>query len=232
MGHLTNADAIDLIKAKIGGEDNDLRNRVAANALKLAIGAFNRIGDYEWNRQQVTFSLTSGTGTYLFSDLWPDYKVKRLESRIWFVNHNGWIDVKSYHEFNNITKHQSAVSGVPQIASVHSLEKQIDIWPLPNSAYSCVAMLYLQVDSLGGIPEEYHDLVVEKAIMFAIDTSIKGNIGIYESSKLAWDEGIKAVKNNDSYITWNDNQINPDPYITQSSTRPPRYVDSGNLTGR
>ena len=226
---MTTNNALDLIKVKLGGEDSDLRNTLARSALTSAINSFNRIGNFEWNRQFVDFNLTNGTGTYLFTDLWPDYTVKGMEPRIYLVGQSGYIDVIDYEQFNTETKYRSTTSGTPQIATAHSKEGQIDIWPVPNDDYSCTAMLYVKVTGIDEL-DDYDDLVIDRAVM--LGATKETPIEIYQAAVMSWNEGKQEIIKRTGYTVWTGNQISPDPYVTFSTTSKNRHkTDSGNLTG-
>lgn len=230
---MTTEDALNLIKAEIGGDDSEVRNRIARSALDGAIGAFNRLGEYWWNQQSVTFTLAqSSTGRFEITDLWPDYMVRRIEPKIWLVDKNRWIEIVDIERFNDATKHRSTTSGTPEIGTIHSRESVLEVWPVPSEAFSCSVMVYFLANSITDIPIEYHDLVIDRAVMMAAPSMVGNRPNqAWIASKDSWIEGKKEIKAMSKMTAWTGNQIGADKYVTQSTTRTNRRPDSGALTG-
>jgi hypothetical protein len=230
---LTTEDALNLIKAEIGGDDSEVRNRIARAALTGAIGAFNRLGEYWWNQQSVTFTLAqSATGRFETADLWPNYTVRRIEPEIWFVGKNRSIKIVGIERFNDATKHRSTTSGTPEIGAIHSRESVLEVWPVPSEAFSCSVMLYFLANSITDIPIEYHDLVIDRACMIAVRSTFDNRANpAWLAYRDSWVEGKKEIEAMSKMTAWTGNQIGADPFVTQSTTRSERTPDSGALTG-
>lgn len=231
---MTTDEALSLIRNQIETDDSDLRNRLAQAGLNGGIGAMNRLGEYWWNQQKVEFTLTaSATGEYKIRDLWPDYSVRRIEPKIWYVGTTNWIEIVSLEEFSDSTEHKYSTTGQPRIGTVHSNDSILEVWPCAASSYACKVFLYYYVNGLEQIPEEYHDLIVSRALMLAVPSRLNGKDNIlWVANKDAWESGKTEIIARRDLTAWTGNQIGADKYVTQSTTASrSRRADSMNLMG-
>lgn len=232
---MTTDEALNLIKAEMAGDDSDLRNRVARAALQSAVGAFNRLGNFWWNQKNLEFTLSSSsTGEYEAESLWPGYVVRRIEPTIWYVGENRRIEVLNDIEvFNNLTKANPTDSGQPKIACFHSNTGILNVWPVPGSDYTCTVIVYFLITKITDLPVEYHDLVVDRAVMMAAPSRVGNQVNpAWQAAKDSWIEGRQEVLALGRLLEWTGTQIPPDEWTEYASTSGrTSNPDSSNLTG-
>jgi len=140
-------------------------NATAKNVLTAAVGKVGRVQAVEFNRNQVTFNLTSGKASYkLKAEILSKHPILRNMEYMWITDEPGsHIQVLSYDDFSGWAR-GSSESGKPTKATLHSNDPLIlEVWPSPDDAYEVVAHAKENITDLQNIPAEYHDVVLAEA---------------------------------------------------------------------
>lgn len=224
---MTNDQALALIKSKMGGEDSDERNSVAVAALSVAIDSACGLGQFWWNSIGTTFSLTTGTGEYLFDDLISDYEVYGIHPHLWFTTKQLRCDIISNDDFNDAYRHRMTSGGEPRFATLHGLDKTIEFWPNPGSDYELWGLLWVAIDGIDAIPKLHHGSIIARAVMFAVGSDHPN----YGWARGEWSEGVDRILADTRLEMWRGTRAAPDIYAVGSSLRLVNYPSSSNLTG-
>lgn len=212
-------EVLDAIKLHIPATHSANAEKIAESLLKKAILKVGRTPSVNWNRTEVTFSLESGTARYeLGSDLLVDYEDLKNMQFLWRTDTPGEpIPIVSVNEFNKYARGSSS-SGAPIIATLHSEDKILEIYPSPNSAYPLWGYAQRQITNFQDIPEEYHDVLIDYAV-----ASMRG-----ENALVMAAEGLKDAQG-DALTQWDGNTV---PIIRHvGGRRQGRGADSYNLRG-
>lgn len=197
---------------------------IAAIFRQKAVLKIGRMRNVDWNRKRVGFSLTSGkTEYYIGSDITgvdaPDLQNMQTLWRTDTVADP--IHILPISEFNRYAR-GSSTSGKPQVATLHSGEKMLEIWPSPDSNYSLEGYARLEITRLEQIPEAYHDVVIDYAIA-ALAAAQNPAIAVQFAQA-----GLKDIAD-DSLTQW-DGTVVPLPRHL-GKTYAGAGADSGNLRG-
>ena len=216
-----------LIKAAMGGDDSDLRNQVAQAALEAAYGAFNRLGVFHWNTVSTDVSLTSGTGSYEFADLWGDHTVRGIGEKLYYTDVSKYVEVLDEDVFNMAFRYRMTTAGRPTHATVHSKDGTIEFYPKPDSAYTLRGQLLVSIGDINDIPDEFHDLVVSRATIRATGADTPANA----SARAEWAEGKEEIRSDRKYTIFTGTKIAGDPGGPGQGRGMYTYTTSENLTG-
>lgn len=194
---MTENDAVNCILAAIpsaAGTDMQVRAKALLSKAVLKVG---RLPGVSWNRRDVTFTTTSGKGAYVVgAEILNNVNdVKQLTTLYRNDSQDDPIPVVSVDEFNKYAR-GSTSTGMPVIATIHSADRKLELWPIPDSAYQLYSYIQMRITKLDEIPSEYHDVVVDVAIR-----SINPNNAVLLS-----EQGLKEIKS-DNVTRWDGNTI-------------------------
>lgn len=196
---------------------------IAKVHVSRAILKVGRIKDASFNKKWVTFSLTSGTSSYVIgSDILNGYPNVWTMGKLWFPNQNGrFIEILGFDEFKRLSSGGST-TGYPRWGTLHSDQATLDVYPIPDSNYTVGAYLRKKVTNLSDIDDSFHDVVMDTALV-----SVKA----LSDPNLALDLlrlGLADVREN-SQTAWDENNIPIGRHVGRSYEGP--GADSGNLRG-
>lgn len=134
--------------------------------LSQALSKISHIPGVDFNRKRVEFTLTSGKSTYTFGkDLFSTSSTIQNLSEVWRTDVSGSkIAIVSANEFHARASGNST-PGEPRYATIHSSPAVMEVWPTPNSDFTCVGLAQMEVRKLEDVPERYHGLVVELGVL-------------------------------------------------------------------
>ena len=200
---------------------------VAKSMLALAIGKVGRMNGVSFNRDLVTFTFTANDATYkLGTEILQKYPNVWNLQELWFTDEQGHtVQIVALDEFNR-TARGGTSTGRPTIGTIHSSTATLEIYPIPDSAYTACAYVKRPIIKLEDIPAPYHDLVYAKAIELIAAAPMAEM-----ASKLAA-EGTKEVQA-DALIAWDGSIVPVDRAIrgTTIGETGGKRADSHNLTG-
>ena len=225
---MTNDQAINLIKAKIGGDDSPARNVLSQSALAVAIESACALGQFWWNSKGVLFDFVSGTGEYNLTDLFPDYEVLGIHSKLYYTANPNVCDIVSNEDFNRAFRHQMSSSGLPTFGILHGQDNTLEVWPNPNGTYETWAMLWVAVTNLIGIPSMHHGAIVARAVMWAVGADHPN----YGWGFGEWNEGKDRILADKKLEIWTGSRAEPDDFVVGSSSMSKSNPNSDNLTRR
>ena len=110
---------------------------IAKGLMEKAITKMGRMPGVDWNREGVTFTFKSGTSVYQCGvDLFTAFnRIKNLQF-IWLTgSQDSPVNVVTLQEFNAYRR-GSTTTGKPQIATMHSYNETLEVWPIPDAAYA------------------------------------------------------------------------------------------------
>lgn len=205
---MTNEEALDLVLIEMDGGATVRNKRVAENALKGAIGWLNRMGNYEWNRQEQSMTLATGvSGRYSLKSLLPQYTIRRVDNQLWFTDKTGSIDLVGRDEFKMLKAGQTT-TGKPVYGTLHSITQILEVYPLPDQAYTVYIMLNVLITRIDEVPPDFEDVVIDKARLAAVKAG--------SAAWNAWKENVDSAKEQiRRYVTLlrsRPGYIKPDPF--------------------
>jgi hypothetical protein len=163
---------VDVISAIKGGvlrqipALQDPNAEVVSKGLMLkAIIKVGRMPGVDWNREGVTFNFTSGKSSYQCgADILQEFsRIKNLQC-IWLTGSiDSPVNVVTLQEFNTYAR-GSTSTGKPKIATIHSHNETLEVWPVPDATYAAWGYVQKRILKLEDVPEYYHDVVIDVAI--------------------------------------------------------------------
>jgi hypothetical protein len=215
---VTEQEAITAITIAVPANMQANADTIAKVLLKKAILKVGRTPGQSWNSDAVTVSLTSGQSTYRVGvDVLGTYADFVNMQFLWRTDTQGGdIPILAVEEFNNYAR-GSTSSGAPQIATLHSSDETLEIWPIPDAAYSLWGYAQKKIVNFDEIPENLHDVLID----VAIDSFNPITSGVRAR------EGIKDVKSQ-SLTRWDGNTIAISRHLGGGGRTKP---DSHNLRG-
>lgn len=223
---MTNQDMIDMVQVNIPPETPQ-RLTLAKMSLEAAIESLGKEDITPWNKRSTTFNLTADKGTYVLGDdILTDYDNIKGISQLWLTSEEDWpVKIYSPDLFNHYRRGNTN-TGKPYLATIVNNDTgklTLEIFYTPDSAYELWTLLRVSL-TLDMIPDDFHDLVWSKAIIF----SNKVNSPFYNKGIEIYNESYEKLKKV-SYRKWDGTFIKPDIIIgggIKSS-----LSDSSNLWG-
>ena len=230
---MTNDDALGLIKARMGGEDSDMKNNVAQAAIQAAFSSFDRLGAWKFNEKRMTVTISSPTITYYLRDLDGGETIITLAPKIYLSTYSYVVPVVDFDEYEETKEPSSTMVGRPQLATLYGTgnDRAIELFPIPDATYTGVFKAYCRITDITQLPAEFHDIAVDRATMFAIPAKDKDGSEnqMFQMAMLAWQEALPHIMVYGETI-WKGNQIAPDNEIfrigTEQYTLRPDRVDT------
>lgn len=224
---MTNDTAFEMLKRRLPGDDSDLKNVSARELLDAAVNHMNMLGEYRWNQQYVTATLTSGTSKYFLYDLVPDWQIRKIfDEKLWFVDSQHSIEIVSREQFNYRARGVTS-TGKPNIAVIHSNETMIEFYPTPDDAYEIWAMAGILITNIAQLPVELHLPVIALATIFGA----KADSPEYAQAADIWKLTVASLENTREYTVWQGDTITPDSYGMGLDVKVGRAADSTNIVG-
>ena len=222
---MTDTEALDYIKMAVPATDAASRDTIAKRCLKKAVIKYGRMKGTSWNSTAETITLTANDNIYdVGRDLLTDPSGWTI-LEMWATDRQGWqIHVVSLDDFNEYSR-GSTTTGRPIYATVHSDERILEFYPIPDSAYQVWTYFRKVVNNLEDIPEIYHDAVIDYAVL-CVKALYDNNIAVQLASS-----SFKDVSE-DSLVMWEGNTIK----LVNNATTYPKTggafrSDSQNLRG-
>jgi hypothetical protein len=216
---MSEADALAAIQLHIPARHSTNATVIAKSLLKKAVLKVGRTPSVHWNRTEVTFDLTSGQSRYeLGHEILADIKTLKNVQYLWCTDTPGDpVPIVSVNEFNAYARGSSA-SSRPQIATLHSKEKILEVWPSPNSDYAMWGYAQNRITNFKDIPDEYHDVVIDYAV-----ASMRAENALTMAAG-----GLEDAKG-DAQAQWDGSTIPISRHVGRTSGR--ARADSHNLRG-
>lgn len=174
---------------------------LATTLLDLSVRKFGRINSVAFNRDKVSFTLTSGTSSYkIGDDILTKYPAIWNMQYMYVTDNTGQrIDIIGLDRFNDY-RIGNTDSGVPLKATIHSKNKQLEFYPTPSSDLTVIGYAKENLDKLEEIPTMYWDAVVAYAFLLvsSIEDPTVSNL-LYQDNKKDMQE--------DSQTLWDGDQI-------------------------
>lgn len=217
---LTFEQAKGIVATAVGADKSNALD-VAESHLLKAITKLSRMNNVNFNREWVTFTLTAGKSSYkIGSDVLSEYMDIKKIQHIW---HNDRsiepIKVLGIDEYKSNCSGLSS-TGVPVIATVHSSDPILEVYPVPDSNYSVSCYVKRKINKFEDIDSAYHDVVVDYALL-SVSATKDPNVAIR-----LFEEGIDDLKY-DSMVGWIGNNIPVSRHMGIQTDR--ANSDSGNL---
>jgi hypothetical protein len=219
---MTEAQAISIIKLSLpaGLAETD---KVASALLSYALNKISRKKGVDYNREYKTANLTSGQRDYVLgADLWSG------QGNVWNVQEMNCTDAKGHpiwvigkDDWNDIAR-GSTTTGRPTHATVHSANRVLQLFPIPNSNYPIEAYVTKKITAITDLLEIYHDIPIDIAGL-AIKAGVDPNVQMALVK-----EGLADILA-DSGTSWTGSKIMIQRPLGDSDIR--MGSDSGNLTG-
>jgi hypothetical protein len=219
--------ALNFIKAKMKMDDSQLKNELAEGALAGAVNFFSLLGEYRWNEQYLTATLTSGTSLYRMDDLVSDYQVRRIfDECIWFTGERQKVEIVDRERYNAESRGTTS-TGKPRIAIVHSKDMIVEFWPTPNDNYAIWFMGGIVLTDISELPEELQLPAVNLAIMAVAEADSPALL----SAQQMWALAAPLIPQAGSWTIWKGNQVKPDDNVLGNPEGSGYGVDSTNVVG-
>lgn len=161
---MTKEQLVDLIRLSVSIGDETAARKAAESALNAAIIKLSRTRNTSFNRDYQTFNLASGTGSYLIgSDILSGYPNAWNMNELWHTDTEGKpITIIGLTDFNDIAR-GGTTSGRPDIATIHSSKPVLQVYPIPDQAYTVIASVPKTITKVADIPVRYHDVLADVA---------------------------------------------------------------------
>ncbi len=217
---MTESDCKKYIAAAIP-KDTANAVEIAGMALSKAISKVGRMIDVDFNRVSTTVTLTAGKSSYAVGkDILTDYGEIHHIEELWRNDQRDLeIKIKPMDVFNSYAR-GSTITGFPEIASYHSDNRILELFPIPNSAYEIWCYFRKAVSKYSDIPIAYQDVVCDEAIVNA-----KALTDVNVLLRLR-NEGLKNIRD-DSMTTWRGTVARTDRHLGQQNNV--KTTDSHNL---
>jgi len=229
---MTTDEAIALIKIEMPEAESPKKTQEASAALQAALNAINRLGDFEYNRVQMSVTLDSGVSKYTSRILFKGLDVRRIDQKIYLDDNSGdYIDLETHNEFSRIARGDSS-SGKPQLATAYGNPLTIEVWPTPDQNYDILPVVTYRLDQIEQAPADIADLVIERALIQVLDDKTRR----WAMADKNWSRGVAAINKlySKGFRRWKGKRAKGDPWgLGRSHQRAKRRVrpDSHNLLG-
>ena len=193
---------------------------IAKSMLALAISKVGRMSGVSFNRDLLTFNFVVGDNSYkLGIDILQKYPLIWNMQELWFTDQQGYkVRLVGLDEYNNSARGGTS-TGRPTIGTLHSSTATLEVYPIPDSAYTMCAYVRRQVNQLSDIPAAYHDLLYAKAVeLITVTTNPEMAIKMAAESTLE----IKQ----DALTEWDGTLVESDRPILGTSMNEERQVRS------
>jgi len=194
----------EVISAVKGGVIRQLPNVTDANAEVIARGLIlkavlkvGRMNGVDWNKEAVSFNLTSGQSVYKCGiDILSAYsRIKNLQY-LWRTDtQDSPIRIVNLQEFNAYRRGATG-TGKPELATLHSADETLEVWRTPDTTYAVWGYVQKRIVDLKDIPDIYYDVVIDvavssldprNAVVFAqlgLDEMRKDSLTIWEGNSI------------------------------------------------
>ena len=205
------------------GTDKPQAEDIAEAHISKAVLKFARANNTNFNRKWATGTLTSGKSSYVVgAEIFSGYSEIQKVQYLWRTDVPGWpISVIGLEAFNRRAR-GSTTSGPPVVATIHSDKATLELYPIPDSAYTIAANLKKKITGWADIPSYYQDIVVDYAVASVMATRNA------EVAVQLLKAGLDDMKY-DSIVGWTGDQIPLLRHITEVDDS--NTADSGNLVG-
>lgn len=139
-------------------------DEIADGVLAAAVLKVGKTQAVAFNREMITFALTSGDSSYPLGDL------LNQQPAVWNLQYLFLTDSPGYKctivdpgEFGYFARGSSTV-GKPQYATIHSKKATMEFWPIPDSNYNFTGYAKENLSKLSQIPETCHDQVLNEGL--------------------------------------------------------------------
>jgi len=223
---MTDQEIVDMIQVNLDPATPQ-RLTLAKSAYNSALDSLGKEDLAPWNKLSTTESLTASKGTYIIgADLLSDYagNIKSV-SEIYLTSEKDWqIKILPSDLFNHY-KRGNTDEGKPYYATIVNDSQgrpTLEFFYTPDAAYTVWLLFRLRL-RLSMIPEEFHDLVWSKGVLFA------SNVGsvFYNKAKEIYMDSYSKLSSV-SYQKWDGTFLKPDLMFGE---RGRLKADSGNLWG-
>lgn len=220
---MTDDQAKSIIKLSMpAGTDTASANEIAGALLAYALNKISRKKGVDYNREYRTGTLVASQREYTLGvDLWSG------QGAVWNVQEMNCTDttgqpiwIIGMDDFNDIAR-GSTTTGRPTHATIHSANRVLRFYPIPNSAYPIEAYVTKKISALSDLLEIYHDIPIDIAGL-AIKAGADPNVQMALVK-----EGLRELTI-DSATAWTGNSIALDRHLGGDDMM--SGADSGNLT--
>lgn len=142
------------------------RHVIAEAYMKKAVLKMGRVKGASWTHTDVTFTLTSGQSEYhLGEDILSDYPDAKNLQALWRTDtQDSPIPILTPAEFSRYAR-GSTTTGSPKIATLHSDDEKLEVYPIPDSAYPLWGYIRKNIQNFEDVPAEYHDVLIDYAVV-------------------------------------------------------------------
>lgn len=219
---MTDNEAVSFLEVAVPKDATNAKV-VAQAALRKAVLKFGRMPNVDWNREQETVTLASGTGSYRVGvDILTNYKQGWNIQEIWGTESQGQeIKMKSLDVFNDYKRGNDS-TGTPIFAALYGKSKTLEFFPTPSSNFEIWVYLRQEVKQLSDIPDIYHDAVLDYGLL-CIQALSNANVALALASG-----SFKDVEG-DALLIWRGNVAGLD--INMGRVSSVKNNDSQNLRG-
>jgi hypothetical protein len=200
------------------------RTPMATNYLNLAIGRVGRLPDVDFNKFMVPITLKTGVSEYQIGVdiLQQDNKTGAIQE-LWHTDQQcPPIRVLNPDTFNDFAA-GGRQTGRPSIATIHSNNKKMMVYPIPDKDYVVKIYYQMMVDTIGMIPTQYADVLY--AVAITLINSATNPVVAAQQATL----GLREVQNG-SIRQWSGSSVEP-TRIIQGNGPGSKRSTSYNLTG-
>lgn len=202
---MTTEDLVTLLKDRLPEPESPAKRIRILGAIETALGRLNRMGDYEFGRQEITVPIETGLATYKLRDLYPGMTIKRVESVGYYSDFTAKVTFKDYHEFQ---AQRVSSAGKPSIGCLHSRDASLVLSPVPDAAYTLYIMAYCLVTQVDDLPIDVAAIVKD----FALLDLLPANDPYYVSIVNGLGRVDKDLANMAGYLTWHGSEIKGNPW--------------------
>jgi hypothetical protein len=215
--------AVPPLRGKEGDTVRTNAEQIATAMYTLALSKLGRMDGVDFNRDWVTFTLTSGTSTYeLGVDFLSKYpRIQNVRS-LWRTDVVNWpVPVKDIDDFNYLSINTG--TGAPRMAALYFADglATIKVWPTPDSNYTIGCYIKRPIRNLEDMPG-YDDVVYATAINL-INAARDPNVAM-ELARM----GLRDIKA-DGIAGWDGSVIPMERGLGHKGNK--QRVDSGDILG-
>ena len=198
---MTKEDCINAIAAALPQAYQPNAQAMATGLLERAVLKLGRKSG-AWNSEAVSFNLTSGKSVYeIGSDILGQYTDPVALRDLWRSDTEDWpIPIYDVMEFNKYAR-GSETTGEPRIATIHSSDNKLEIYPIPDASYEVWGYIQREIKGFNDIPEKFHDVLIDEAIAI-LDPRlavVRANEGLKElagTSPTKWEGNTIPISRN------------------------------------
>lgn len=205
------------------GKDKAGATEIAKACRQAAVLYVGRMRGVDFNRELLTLNTIAGQTSYVVGkDFATNQPVLRNIQDIWRTDRTSApIRLVPLDEFSAHAR-GSATVGAPQLATIHSNPKVLELFPTPSGVYTLKLYCKKRITALEQIPEDYHDVVLHVGI------TIAASLASPQFSLQMVKEGLADIQA-DTMLGWDGSRVDVDRILDQSTNA--RYSDSQNLLG-